>query len=626
MCGIAGMLSVVPRSEYEIVAMKEALAHRGPDASGSFVSDNKRILLGHTRLSILDLSDAAGQPFYSHDGKYVIVFNGEIYNFKTLRQLLAISHGVAFKTTSDTEVLAEGFSAWGARLVEHLEGMFAFAVADLGEGRIHLFRDRVGKKPLYYCEHETGFYFASEIKALLKVPELTNAITVDPKSIATFLHLGYIPEPNSIYKEIKKFPAGCMGEIGSDKVLALKRYWSLNETLNHRSKILPNKEEALIELLRDSVQSRLLSDVPLGTFLSGGTDSSLVTALATTLVPRQLRTFSIGFRENSHNESHYAEAVARRLKTDHTTFELSQQDALPFVEAYLNHFDEPFADTSAIPTMLVSRLARQQVTVALTGDGGDELFQGYGSYAWANRLNAPHWKLLKHPLRAMFELTTDSRMQRISDLLASAKYGGIRSHIFSQEQYFFSQAEIQESLLRHPSDKLVFNYGDPVNGKSSQLSSGELQALFDFHYYLKDDLLVKVDMASMYYGLECRCPLLDHRVVEFAFGLPVESKIHNGETKWILKKILKRFLPDELVFRKKWGFSIPLGEWLKKDLKYLIDQYLNPEMIHAAGLVNAEEVRKLLIDFFGGRDYLYHRIWLLIVLHCWWSRHIEPCN
>jgi asparagine synthase (glutamine-hydrolysing) len=623
MCGIAGIFAKDSESpEQSIQFMVDSLTHRGPDSQSVFYDIPNKIAFGHTRLCVIDLSEKANQPFHSANGRYVLIFNGEIFNYKSIREDLERDHQIQFKTSSDTEVIVEGFSVWGKKIVTKLEGMFAFAVADLQDDKLFLCRDRVGKKPLYYCEHESGFYFASEIKALLKISVIRNSLSVNAKSISTFLHLGYIPEPDTIYSNIRKFPAGSIGEVTKNGKVKTSAYWNIESSLSRKkSNPKENKEKTLQGLLNASVESRLISDVPLGTFLSGGTDSSLVTAIASKFVSSPLRTFSIGFKESNFDERKYAEGVAKELNTNHTAYELSQQDAIELVDVYLQHFDEPFADTSAIPTMLVSQLARRHVTVALTGDGGDELFQGYGSYTWANRLNSPHWKLLKYPLRTVFDLSGDNRMQRVSDLLQTAKYGGIRSHIFSQEQYFFSQKEIQEKLLIKPDLSFIFEYNDSDDLKHSSLTPGEYQALFDFHYYLKDDLLTKVDRASMYYGLEARCPLLDHHVIEFAFSLDINYKVRDGETKWILKQLLRKYLPDKLVYRVKKGFGIPLAKWLKGDLHYLIEENLNEELVTSANLVKYPYIRKLLVDFYGGKDYLYHRLWLLIVLHKWWKRN-----
>jgi asparagine synthase (glutamine-hydrolysing) len=619
MCGIAGIVLTRPGQAQELQQMTERLRHRGPDAIGYFHDPSGRVFFGHTRLCILDLTPSSNQPFCSANGRYVVTFNGEIYNFQNLRKILAEKHGIMFRTTGDTEVIAEGFAVWGTALAEKLEGMFAFAIADLQTGRVSFCRDRVGKKPLYYFRNEAGFYFSSEIKGLLEVTGVRDALRINRRSISSFLHLGFIPEPDTIYQNIRKFPAGHYGVL-ADNELSLTSYWEIGNTITPAKKS-PGVVEELYGILEESVTSRLVSDVPVGTFLSGGTDSSLITAIASKNVSKQLKTYSIGFRESKYDERVYAEGVAKALKTDHTAYELSEKDARDLLEIYLDHFDEPFADTSAIPTMLVSKLARAEVTVALTGDGGDELFQGYGSYVWADRLRSPLWRLSKGPLSIALDLTNNNRLQRISDLLDRVEYGGIRSHIFSQEQYFFSQKEIINELLPAEQPKFIFEYRDPPE-LADQLTSSELQALFDFNYYLRDDLLVKVDIASMYYGLECRCPLLDHRVIEFATSLDFSYKVRNRRAKWILKEMLRKFLPSALIDRQKWGFSIPLSRWLKGEFKYLINDYLNEKVVAEARLVKPEYVEDLKKDFFSGKDYLYNRLWLLIVLHRWWIKNV----
>lgn len=617
MCGIVG----VYRSEEvndALAAMTSAVAHRGPDAHGIYV--NGMFGVGHTRLSIIDLSSTANQPFHSADGRYVMVFNGEIYNFQQVRTALLAEKDIKFRTHSDTEVVLEAFVQWGAKMVERLEGMFAIGIIDQLERKLFLFRDRVGKKPLYYYQSGNMFAFASEIKALLKHPEIQQNKQVNRRVIASLLHLGYIPEPHTIYKNIFKFPAGSWGVVDGNAPLRTEAYWRIT---NHLASTSPFDGQQAIDglerVLDEAVNKRLISDVPLGAFLSGGTDSSLITALASRRVPTPLRTFSIGFAESKFDESRYARDVAQHLGTDHTAYILSEKEAVELLEVYLKHFDEPFADTSAIPTMLVSQLARRDVTVALTGDGGDELFQGYGAYTWANRMDSGLWKTFTPPLRTGLALSGKSRLERVARLLEPVKAGGLRSHIFSQEQYFFTQGEIRDHLLRNPEDFEAFEYTDPQ--EAAALTPGSKQALFDFQYYLKDDLLVKIDRASMYCALECRCPLLDYHVVEYAFSLNHSLKVRDGQSKWILKQLLRRYLPDSLINRPKWGFSVPLANWLRGDLKYLVDTYLSDDMIAEAGLFKADFVRSLRNDFFAGKDYLYNRVWVMIVLHKWWKEN-----
>jgi asparagine synthase (glutamine-hydrolysing) len=399
--------------------------------------------------------------------------------------------------------------------------------------------------------------------------------------------------------------------------LTLKQFWKWHDHVSvAESGSIKDNKLHLQALLNNAVKKRLISDVPLGAFLSGGTDSSLITALASRHVSGPLKTFSIGFKDSKFDESDFARQVAKHLKTSHTEYQLAEAEAIDLLETYLHHFDEPFADTSAIPTMLVSKLARQEVKVVLTGDGGDELFQGYGTYAWADRLDQLFWQVFKRPIRAGMMISGKSRLQRISQMLDAVAIGGIRSHIFSQEQYLFSQMEVRDQLLNNPMDFLPFEYDENVLA-TSNLTAGEKQAIFDLQVYLKDDLLAKVDRSSMYYALECRCPLLDHHVVEYALSLDKSYKVKNGKTKWLLKEILREHLPNHLIDRPKWGFSVPLVTWLKADLRYLIDEFLSDSELQEAGLCNPAYVRKLKSDFFGGKDYLYNRLWVIIVLHKW---------
>jgi asparagine synthase (glutamine-hydrolysing) len=625
MCGISGIFSSTPIDRSIVESMTMTLTHRGPDAHGVYLDPTQRIALGHTRLSIIDLSASANQPFFSKESRYVIVFNGEIYNFKQIKKELSTQCATVFRTHSDTEVIVEAFAAWGINMVEKLEGMFALAIADQQEQKLFLFRDRVGKKPLYYFQSDGLFAFASEIKSLLKHPVIRRDKKVNRKAISAFLHLGFVPEPHTIYAHIHKFPAGHTGVVASNVNLTTQPYWRMEDKLNTVTHREEDDQEQLGLLLDQAVQKRLISDVPLGAFLSGGTDSSLVTAVASKYVSKPLKTFSIGFKESKFDESHFARAVANHLKTDHTEYILSEKEAMDRAEMYTRHFDEPFADTSAIPTLLVSELARKEVTVALTGDGGDELFQGYGAYTWADRLGRASWNMLKGPLGLVLGASGHSRWERVAHLLEPVVRGSIRSHIFSQEQYFFSQQEIYEKLLNRQADPdryrdVTFEYDESFLA-NKKLSSGERQALFDLQYYLKDDLLVKVDRASMFYALECRCPLLDHQVIEFAFSLDIGKKRRGGKTKWIEKELLYQYLPRELVDRPKWGFSVPLASWMKGDLHYLMDDFLNDQVIEEVGLCNVSFIRALKKEFLAGKDYLYHRLWAVIVLHKWWKEN-----
>lgn len=608
MCGIAGIVSPHKPSEQEIQNITDAIKHRGPDAEGYYV--NGHVALGHRRLSIIDLDARSNQPFFSQSKRYVIVFNGEIYNYKKIAVEL-VKAGIELRTTSDTEVIVEAFALWGPGFVHLLNGMFAFVIYDTQEQNLFLFRDRVGKKPLFYTLTEDTFLFASELKAIFRHPKISSALSYDLTILSTFLQLGYIPQPKTFYKNIQKFPAGHYGILTSDLKLSILPYWNVSHYI--KTSRLIKEEQAfhhLKELVHDAVHNRLLSaDVPVGIFLSGGIDSSLVTASASQIA--KVKTFSIGFKESKFDESIFAQQVADHLGADHYSYHLSQAEAVEMLDDYLNHFDEPFADTSAIPTMLVSKLARKEVTVALTGDGGDELFLGYGSYTWAERLASPLWNFWRPMLKQTLKILPSSRFKRAAHLFENISEDKRRRHIFSQEQYFFSVPELKNNLLKEERFFVDWTYDD--FRYLSVLSEAERQALFDFQLYLRDDLLVKVDRASMYYGLECRSPLLDHRLVEFSVNLPESMKKRNGMTKYLMKKMLYEMVPQRIFDRPKWGFGIPLGQWMKNELNYLMD-YISEEKIIETGLFNINFVNELKHRFLKGDDYLYNRLWALIII------------
>ena len=587
------------------------LAHRGPDAQGIFFDAAAGIGLGHRRLSIIDLSEAANQPFISYDGRYRIAFNGEVYNFGEVKaELQKARPDIPYHTTSDTEVVLNSFIAWGADAVQKWNGMFALAIWDSVEEKLTLFRDRVGKKPLFYFWDGQNFAFASELKGLKNLPIIPKDIDYD--AIQHFLHLGYVPEPHTIYKKVKKMKAGAMMTVTKNE-LKQTVYWDIRSKITTNVLSEPVEAKAqLSALLTDSVSHRMISDVPLGTFLSGGVDSSLVTAIAQSVSKTRVKTFSLGFKEKKFNESTYAQQVADHLHTDHHTLVVSEKDAIDNMEQFLDVFDEPFSDSSAFPTMLVSKLAREHVTVALTGDGGDELFHGYGMYTWAERMNKPMLWNFRKPIGAAMK-AGPNRYKRAADLFKAGTKEKLPAHIFSQEQYLFSEKELSGVLTKPlPYENLTF-----AEAGLRSLTPTEKQAFFDFNYYLKDDLLVKVDRSSMRYSLETRCPLLDYRLVEFAANLAPALKTNNGTQKYLLKEVLYDYLPKEIFDRPKWGFAIPLIQWLQHDLHYLIDDYLNEGVINKQGVVNYATVASLKARFEKGEHYLYNRLWVLILLHKW---------
>jgi asparagine synthase (glutamine-hydrolysing) len=605
MCGIAGFLSFNQNfSKPDLENITNALIHRGPDAAGFYY--NNIIGLGHRRLSIIDLSNAANQPMFSHCGRYVIIFNGEIYNFREIAKDL----DVALKTTSDTEVLIESFVKWGVDFVNKLNGMFAFTIYDTKEELLYVYRDRMGIKPIYYYHSKNDFVFASELKSFNHLPSIDKG-GLNKTALNEFLYLGYIPAPLSIYNNIKKFPSGCYAVIGKNK-FEIKTYWKLEEQVEE--KVITNVQEAkskLEALLLSAVQYRMISDVPFGTFLSGGIDSSLVTALAQKLSDKPVKTFSIGFKEGKFNEANHARAVAEYLKTEHHEKVLSYNDALDLLDTVFDAYDEPFADSSAFPTLLVSKFAREHVTVILSGDGGDETYLGYGSYEWNKRLNNPLINTLRKPIGTLLSMG-DNRAKRAAQLFQYPNKKRINSHIFSQEQYCFSENELQNIL--NPEFKAALAFDEHITTSRRKLSTIEEQALFDMKYYLQDDLLVKVDRASMQHSLEVRVPLIDYRLVHFALNLSEDLRKQQGISKFLLKEVLYDLVPKQLFDRPKWGFGIPLGEWLQKDWKFLIDKYLNKSAIESVGIFNYQSVNQLVQRFFKGETYLYNRIWLIIII------------
>lgn len=622
MCGICGFYSPENLfSKQNLESMTASLNHRGPDADGFF--SDEVVGLGHTRLSILDLSKKANQPMHSHSNRFVMVYNGEIYNYREVSNELKMnsSHyeNLQFQTNSDSEAVLEAFAAYGVNFVEKLNGMFAIAIYDKHKKELYLFRDRLGIKPLFYFWDGKNFAFSSELKSLALLDQIPKKINAS--AVRDFLQLGFIPAPSSIYQSIFKLDAGSYLKISGNN-LTSHCYWDLKAKM--QTDVLKDKNKALVklsDLLMSSVQYQLKSDVPFGIFLSGGIDSSLITAQAVELSSVKVNSFSIGFEENKFSESEYAKKIAKYLGTSHHEFIVSYTDALPLVDKMITAFDEPYSDSSAIPTMLVSKLAKQNVTVTLSGEGGDELFLGYGSYKWAKRFGNPLLRLFHKQIAYSLNKIPVNRYQRVARLFDYSDIRKIRSHIFSQEQYFFSENELSSLLSGsyHSSESSINEGRIPSfiekNGYTRQLSAMEQQAIFDIYYYLKEDLLTKIDRAGMQYSLETRVPYLDHRIVEFAVNLSPDLKNRNGISKYILKEILYQYIPPHFFQRKKQGFAIPLNIWLTKELKYLIDNYLNKNIIEQFNIVNYKAVEKLKEDFFAGKNYLYNRLWLLIVLH-----------
>lgn len=631
MCGISGYFNFDNFfDEQDLRSMVISQNHRGPDSQGVFFEKN--IGLGHNRLSIIDLSERGAQPMHSALNRYVIVYNGEVYNYAEVASELKFrfDQNFHFKSATDTEVILEAFACYGVEAVNQFNGMFAFAMYDKQEEELYVFRDRLGIKPVYYFWDGKKFAFASEIKALKIVDKLN--LQVNYNVIPQYLNLGYIPAPFSIYENCYKLEAGHYLKIGKNS-FEKKQYWSPVNALT--SKTLDDEKQAIVlisDLLSSSVQYQLKSDVPYGVFLSGGIDSSLVTANAVKTAGTKINTFSIGFEDQKYNEAVHAGKIAKYLGTNHHEFTVTCHDAIEALDDYMQAYGEPFADSSGIPTLLVSRLARKYVTVALSGEGGDELFHGYGAYKWSARLANPLIYYSRHLISMLLKNSGSSRNKRAAEMFDFKDTGTIRSHIFSQEQYFFSEKEIDAHLEKRYLSPVLLNellkytdteFNTTLKGYENKrvLSPQEKQAMYDLQFYLPDNLLVKVDRASMHHSLETRVPYLDHRLVEQAIN--INQKFKNTPTsKYLLKEILYQYIPKSYFDRPKQGFSIPLKYWLHNEMRFLVEDYLNEIIVSKVDVVKQEYVKELLFRYENGEEYLFQRLWLLINLHRWFAKNV----
>lgn len=610
MCGIAGYYSSSGKFNKTLLEQAtQSIYHRGPDAGGTFIQGS--VGLGHRRLSIIDLSEGANQPMVSSDKRYIIVYNGEVYNFKEIAQeIIKQKPEIKFKTTSDTEIILEAFVLWGVEMINKMNGMFAIAIYDNEKQELFLIRDRLGIKPIYYYYNERDFFFASELKAIKSVLPL---LELNYDAIPYFFHLGFIPEPYSIYKNVFKFPAGSYLRINNAGI-EIKPYWQVQDKI--KAETLDNEKEAKAQLkylIESSVKYRLISDVPFGTFLSGGIDSSLVTAVAQSVSNTPVKTFSIGLEEEEYSESKYSEQVAKYLKTDHHSFKVSMNDALELIDEIEKIYDEPYADSSAFPTLIVSKLARKYVTMTLSGDGGDELFMGYGAHLWAQRLKHPLVSAFRYPIQFALQMG-NNRSKRVANLFHSYSNKYLHSNILSQEQNLFYEKELS-SIVGHSLNHQVSSLF-PMKTEKRKLTAAELQSLFDLRVYLKDDLLVKVDRASMQHSLETRVPLLDYRIVEFSLNLNQSLKLRDKTAKYLLKEVLYEYVPAHFFNRPKKGFSIPMHQWLRKDIRTYAEKYINKEICERYGIVNWGYAQKLKKHFYqDGLDFYYNRLWTIICFH-----------
>lgn len=645
MCGFTGFLgsrTVTSQDDLTATARQMALRlrHRGPDDSGEWADAANAVAFGFRRLSIIDLSSAGHQPMTSASGRYIMVFNGEAYNFEDIRkELIAGGWDRPFRGHSDTEVILAGVETWGLEAtVRRLIGMFAFAIWDRELRLVHLVRDRVGVKPLYFGRCGSTFMFGSELKAIAAHPDFS--ADVDRTSVGLMLRYGYVPAPLTIYSGFYKVAPGAIVSLAAGKEPIESRYWSAEEIAvsGIRNPFTGSDAEAereLDALLRSSVGYRMISDVPLGVFLSGGIDSSVVTALMQAQSARPVKTFSIGFREDGYDEASDARRVAAHLGTDHTELYVTAAEALEVIPKLPEIYDEPFGDSSQIPTHLVSALARRSVTVSLSGDGGDELFGGYNRYFLGRKV----WRgigwlppsaraLGGRALRSVRPETWDRafnvvprriRLRNAGDKISKAAevlgmpdsdavYHRLISHWPEAASAVIGGAAATMPLLKS---------GPRFNDFAERMMYADLVT------YLPDDILVKVDRASMAVSLESREPLLDHRLIEFAWRLPLRMKLRNGKGKWLLRQVLSRYVPDRLVSRPKMGFGVPIDAWLRGPLRSWAEDLLSEPRLRREGFLDAAAVRQKWTEHLSGRRNWQYALWNILMFQMWLECRVQ---
>lgn len=631
MCGFAGFLEFAPaRSRDESVRLVEQmtnrLTHRGPDDHGQWLNESGTVAMGHRRLSILDTSQHGHQPMTSPCGRFVLAYNGEVYNHLELRRELQ-QGGVTFRGQSDTETIVAAFSEWGiASTIERCVGMFAMAVWDTHQQSLTLIRDRLGIKPLYYGLSHGGFLFGSELKALRVHPAFDSSL--NRGAISRFLQHSYVPTPHTIHSNFRKLPAGSALTISASKKLtsnadlsSVNVWWDAKSVAQQSlSNPVSDSHDAMVErldeLLTDAVRLRMLSDVPLGAFLSGGIDSSLVCSLMQKQSDRPVQTFTIGFEEAGYNEADHAKRIAQHLGTDHTEYYVTPDEARDVIPRLPEMYDEPFADSSQIPTFLVSQLARQHVTVALSGDGGDELFGGYNRYfhirdRWLQVSRIPCRKLISKLLSVPGNLLAGRWRDRF---LYRANLLGMNS----------AGALYQNANLHWPpGDNLVLNSTDASStywNQDAWLHAGnpiEEWMWLDAATYLPDDILTKVDRASMAVSLEVRVPVIDHRVFELAWSLPFDSKVSSNNGKLILQDVLSRYVPREMFERPKMGFGVPIDAWLRGPLRDWAESLLTERRLRDQGLLNPEPIRRKWQEHLSGKTDWHYHLWDVLMLQAW---------
>lgn len=609
MCGIYG--STILYNESQVIEKLNRISFRGPDKMGLkfYESEQQFMVLGHNRLSIIDLDPRSNQPF-AYEDKIEIVFNGEIYNFKAIKIKLEIK-GYFFRTTSDTEVLCAAYLEYGENCVDHFNGMFSFVIYDKTKNQLFGARDRLGKKPFYYYHNGKDFEFSSQISAI----QLHNKnLSISEKSIAYYLAWNTIPDPHSIFNEVKKLLPGHSFKLELNSgFLNIKQYWDLDyKTTPGFKGTYEDAKNELSSVLTDAVSSRLFADVPVGVFLSGGVDSAIVSAFATKTSSTKIKTFSVKFNEKGFDESIYAQKVADHLDTEHHVIECNYKEGIDLIENFSTYYDEPFADSSAIPSMLLAKYTKKHVTVALSGDGGDEAFLGYQRYNWIKNTEAVY--ALPYAIRkfggSILSLFPGNRIKLKKEILTFKDINQL---------YMGYLTGIDLSYI-----KTDFDYMDVYQSKyveHSQKNLYERVSAFDIKTYLNWDINTKVDRATMAFSLEARAPLLDYRIIELAGSFPTEFKIKGDNQKRILKDVLYDFVPKEIFDRPKAGFTMPFSEWFKKELKDYVLEELSYENLQLIPCINPEIVNKMIEQHMSGTWNRYRLIWKLLVLKQWLDKN-----
>jgi len=627
MCGISGFIDFKKTSDIAILKkMTDVLHHRGPNDSGYsfYKTDNSYIALGHRRLSILDLSNHGHQPMIYDNLE--IVYNGEIYNFQEIKDNLK-KYNYTFESDSDTEVILKAYHKWGIKAIDKFNGMFAISIFDKQKNKLILIRDRAGVKPLYWYWKNDNFLFASELKSFHQYPTFEKKINTN--SLSLYLQYGYILQPHSIFENTYILESGHYLEIDlTSKQIIKKSYWNVLDFYN-KPKLDISREEAknqLNELLKSSFKYRMISDVPVGVFLSGGYDSSAVAAIIQSQQTNKLKTFTIGFHEKGFDEAPFAKQVAKYLGTEHTEYYCTQKEAIDIIPTLAEIYDEPFADVSAIPTILVSKIAKESVTVALSADGGDETFAGYNKYIRSLKYlkflkkNRLYKSLLKTtiPLITSSNLLDDSKTKQIERIYETLNKKDSESIL--KIMRYWNDSAVHKLLIKNPQDiKTFFDSEKEINIVNDDINK---MLAIDYKTYMVDDVLTKVDRASMSVSLEGREPLLDYRIIEFAAQLPSKYKLNNKNTKDILKEIVHMYIPQEIMNRPKMGFGVPLHEWFKDELKEYIEHYLNDNRLKRENIFNLIEINKLKQNYFKNPTNINiaQNIWKIIIFEMWYEK------